>query len=61
VTLDGHAPGASHGLDVDVEGSGVAAEPRLYQLIRQSLPIEDHTFEIEFLDPGVEAFSFTFG
>jgi len=30
-------------------------------LIRQSGEIEDRTFEIEFLDPGVEAYCFTFG
>jgi len=61
VRLDGHAPGSAHGLDVDGDGNGVAIEPRLYQLIRQTAPITDHTFEIEFLDAGVEAFSFTFG
>jgi len=61
VLLDGHAPGSAHGLDVDAEGNGVVAEPRLYQLIRQPAPVRDHTFEIEFLDPGVETFSFTFG
>ena len=30
-------------------------------LIRQSQPIEDRLFEIEFLDPRVEVFVFTFG
>ncbi len=59
--LDGEAPGASHGGDVDEEGNGVAAEPRLYQLIRQDGRIEDRTFEITFLDPGIEASVFTFG
>jgi hypothetical protein len=61
VLLDGHAPGSAHGLDVDSDGNGVAIEPRLYQLIRQTAPIADHTFEIQFLDAGVETFSFTFG
>jgi thiol-disulfide isomerase/thioredoxin len=61
VLLDGHPPGADHGLDVDESGSGTVAQPRLYQLIRQSAPIVDRDFEIEFLDPGVEAYSFTFG
>jgi thiol-disulfide isomerase/thioredoxin len=61
ILLDGRPPGAAHGLDVDAEGDGVVTEPRLYQLIRQSGPVVDHTFEIEFLDAGVEAFSFTFG
>jgi thiol-disulfide isomerase/thioredoxin len=61
VLLDGRPPGPAHGLDVNDQGDGVVTEPRLYQLIRQRGPIEDHTFEIEFLDAGVEAFSFTFG
>ena len=61
VHIDGQAPGAAHGVDVDGEGNGVVAEQRLYQLIRQSKPIVDRQFEIEFLDPGVEAFAFTFG
>jgi len=61
VLLDARAPGSAHGLDVDSDGNGVAIEPRLYQLIRQTAPIADHTFEIEFLDAGVETFSFTFG
>jgi hypothetical protein len=59
--MDGQPPGAAHGLDVDEEGKGTVAEPRLYQLIRQPKPIADRQFEIEFLDPGVEAFSVTFG
>ncbi len=33
----------------------------MYQLIRQPLPIADHQIKIEFLDPGVECFSFTCG
>jgi len=61
VRIDGRPPGAAHGLDVDDHGNGTAAEPRLYQLIRQPEPIEDRQFEIEFLDPGVEAYAFTFG
>jgi len=61
VLLDGNAPGTAHGLDTDADGHGVAKEPRLYQLIRQPGSIVDRTFEIEFLDPGVETFSFTFG
>ena len=43
------------------DGSGTVTDQRLYQLVRQSGPIMDHTFEIEFLDPGVQAFAFTFG
>ncbi len=61
VTIDGTAPGASHGADVDADGVGTVTGQRLYQLIRQSGPIADHTFAIEFLDPGVQAFAFTFG
>jgi cytochrome c biogenesis protein CcdA/thiol-disulfide isomerase/thioredoxin len=61
VLLDGAAPGAAHGVDVDANGDGVVRENRLYQLIRQPGPVTDHTFEIQFLDPGVQAFSFTFG
>lgn len=61
VTLDGAAPGDSHGLDIAPDGSGEIREPRLYQLIRQKGSVEDRTFKIEFLDPGAEAYSFTFG
>jgi cytochrome c biogenesis protein CcdA/thiol-disulfide isomerase/thioredoxin len=61
VTLDGKAPGAMHGVDIDAIGNGVVTSQRLYQLIRQQGTIEDRTFEIEFLDPGVQAYSFTFG
>ena len=61
VKIDGVAPGADHGTDVDADGSGSVEAPRLYQLIRQSRPIEDRTFEIELLDPGVRAYVFTFG
>jgi cytochrome c biogenesis protein CcdA/thiol-disulfide isomerase/thioredoxin len=61
VTIDGMPPGGSHGTDVDADGQGVASGQRLYQLIRQSGAITDHTFEIRFLDPGVEAYAFTFG
>ncbi len=61
VTIDGQPPGAAHGLDIDEGGNGTASEQRLYQLIRHPAPIVDRTFAIEFLDPGVEAFSFTFG
>lgn len=61
VTIDGKAPGENHGVDTDAQGNGVVSDDRLYQLIRQKGSISDHTFVIEFLDPGVEAFSFTFG
>jgi hypothetical protein len=61
VLIDGKPPGAAHGLDVDSEGNGTAVEQRLYQLVRQPKPIGERLFEIEFLDPGVEVFAFTFG
>jgi hypothetical protein len=61
VRIDGHAPGDAHGVDVDAQGNGVAVDQRMYQLVRQPKPIADRTFEIEFLDPGVELYSFTFG
>jgi thiol-disulfide isomerase/thioredoxin len=61
VLVDGEAPGDAHGLDVDEEGRGVVAQPRLYQLIRERGSITDRTFEITFLEPGVEAYVFTFG
>lgn len=61
VLLDGKPPGKAHGIDVDDDGNGTLAEQRLYQLIRQPAPIADRQFEITFLDPGAEAFVFTFG
>jgi len=61
VTLDGTPPGEDHGSDVDASGAGSVQGHRLYQLIRQKGAVEDRTFEIEFLDPGVQAFAFTFG
>ncbi len=61
VTLDGAAPGENCGVDAAPDGTGEVHEPRLYQLIRQKGSIVDRTFEIEFLDPGVQALDFTFG
>jgi hypothetical protein len=61
VLLDGQPATTAHGIDVDEHGNGVSTEQRMHQLIRQPKPIVDRTFEIEFLDKGVEAFSFTFG
>ena len=61
VTLDGAAPGANHGADTDSSGAGIIDGQRLYQLIRQSGDVGEHVFSIEFLDPGVQAYSFTFG
>ena len=61
VHLDGQPPGAAHGTDVDGQGNGTVTEPRLYQLIRQPDPVTERTFEVIFLDPGVQACAFTFG
>ncbi|MBV9911185.1 MAG: redoxin domain-containing protein [Sinobacteraceae bacterium] len=61
ILVDGVAPGAAHGSDVDADGTGTVTEPRMYQLIRQPGRITDRLFEIQFLDPGIAAFDFTFG
>jgi thiol-disulfide isomerase/thioredoxin len=61
VLIDGQPPGAAHGSDIDDQGNGTVTEQRLYQLIRQPGPITEHTFEITFLDPGAQAYVFTFG
>lgn len=61
VLVDGKPPGSAHGIDVDADGNGLVNEQRTYQLIRHPKPIIDRTFEIEFLDPDVETFDFTFG
>ena len=61
VLLDGAAPAANHGADTDSGGAGAIDRQRLYQLIRQAGDVREHVFSIEFLDPGVQAYSFTFG
>ncbi|MEP7041955.1 MAG: cytochrome c biogenesis protein DipZ [Dokdonella sp.] len=61
VRVDGVAPGGSHGVDTDADGAGTVSQQQLYQLLRVKGDVGDHTFEIEFLDPGVEAYAFTFG
>jgi cytochrome c biogenesis protein CcdA/thiol-disulfide isomerase/thioredoxin len=61
VTLDGKAPGADHGMDIDAAGFGQVDGQRLYQLVRQKGGSRERLFAIEFLDPGVEAYAFTFG
>ncbi|HEY0122428.1 MAG TPA: cytochrome c biogenesis protein DipZ [Rhizobium sp.] len=61
VTVDGKAPGDGHGIDTDADGNGTVTGQRLYQLVRESGPVADHTFEIRFLDRGVQAYAFTFG
>jgi hypothetical protein len=61
VTIDGRAPGADAGVDIDASGAGVVRGQRLYQLVRQKAGAAERTFTITFADPGVEAFAFTFG
>ena len=61
VTVDGRAPGGDHGVDTDEAGNGTVDSQRLYQLVRMKEGVSEHLFTIEFLDPGVQAFSFTFG
>jgi thiol-disulfide isomerase/thioredoxin len=61
VRLDGALPAEDRGVDIDAQGNGIVTDHRLYQLIRQKGPVVDRTFQIEFLDGGVEAFAFTFG
>ncbi len=61
VLLDGEAPGASHGVDVEEDGNGVLRDGRLYQLVREHDAVRERTLEITFLEPGAEAYVFTFG
>jgi hypothetical protein len=61
VLVDSQPPGPAHGTDLDDQGNGTLTHPRLYQLLRQPGPISDHTLELSFLDPGVQAYAFTFG
>ena len=61
VRIDGNPPAAARGIDVDDHGEGVAADQRLYQLVRQPGAVDEHTFEITFLEPGIETYVFTFG
>ncbi|MFN7107445.1 MAG: cytochrome c biogenesis protein DipZ [Brevundimonas sp.] len=61
VLVDGAAPGPNAGSDIDAQGMGRIDGERLYQLVRQTGAVRERTFEIEFLDPGVQVFAFTFG
>jgi thiol-disulfide isomerase/thioredoxin len=61
VLIDGEAPGRSHGVDVDEDGSGFLREGRMYQLVREHDTVRERTLEITFLEPGAEAYAFTFG
>ena len=61
VLLDGRSPGADHGIDVGTTRHGIITEPRLHQLVRRRGAVVSSHLEVEFLDPGVEVFAFTFG
>ena len=61
VRVDGEAPGPSHGVDVDEDGNGTLRHGRVYQLVRERGAVRERTLEITFLEPGAEAYSFTFG
>jgi Thioredoxin like C-terminal domain len=61
VLLDGEAPGPSHGVDVDEQGNGLLQHGRLYQLVREHAAVRERTLEMMFLEPGAEAYAFTFG
>jgi thiol-disulfide isomerase/thioredoxin len=61
VLLDGEAPGPSHGVDIDEHGNGVLSDGRMYQLVRARDTVRERTLEITFLEPGAEAYAFTFG
>jgi hypothetical protein len=61
VNLDGRPPGSAHGVDTDEEGNGLLRDGRLYQLVRQDRGVRERTLEITFLEPGAEAYVFTFG
>jgi hypothetical protein len=61
VLLDGETPGPSHGVDVDEDGNGLLRDGRLYQLAREHDAVRERTLEITFLEPGAEAYVFTFG
>jgi thiol-disulfide isomerase/thioredoxin len=61
VLVDGEAPGPSHGVDVDEDGNGLLRDGRLYQLVREHDAVRERTLEITFLEPGAEAYVFTFG
>ena len=61
VLVDGEAPGQSHGVDVDADGNGVLEEGRMYQLVREDGRVRERTAQISFLEPGAQAYVFTFG
>ena len=61
VLIDGKPPRADRGMDIDANGFGQVKGQRLYQLVRQQAGARERLFTIEVLDPGAEAYAFTFG
>jgi thiol-disulfide isomerase/thioredoxin len=61
VLLDGETPGPSHGVDVDEDGNGLLQDGRMYQLVRETDAVRERTLKVTFLEPGAEAYAFTFG
>jgi thiol-disulfide isomerase/thioredoxin len=61
VLLDGEPPGPSHGVDVDEDGNGLLQDGRMYQLVRETDAVRERTLKVTFLEPGAEAYAFTFG
>jgi thiol-disulfide isomerase/thioredoxin len=61
VLVDGEPPGPSHGVDVAEDGTGLLRDGRLYQLVREHETVRERTLQITFLEPGAEAYVFTFG
>ena len=59
--LDGEPPGASRGVDANENGDGLLRDGRLHQLVRANDAVRERTLEITFLEPGAEAYAFTFG
>ena len=61
VLLDGEPPGGAHGVDIDAAGHGLLDDGGLYQLVREPATVQERTLEVTFLQPGAEAYAFTFG
>ncbi len=61
VTRDGKSLGTFAGSDLDTNGNGSIKESRLYNLIQNDDPSTTHTLEITVHDPGLDAYTFTFG
>ena len=61
VLLDGQPPGAAHGIDVDDAGQRHGHRAAAVPARPPARPDRDRTFEITFLDPGIQAYAFTFG